>query len=170
MYLFAFNGPPRSGKSSAAAYLARFYGFRRYELARRLKLTYCSMIGISIAQLERDKFRHRGGLIDLSDNYIKPRFGDDFYAQTVITELNSHVPHNTIITDLGKTIEQKTLEAAFPNMITVYFSRPGCDFSGDNREYVSALNFETIENVGSVNLLQKQLRDIMEKYKICMIR
>ena len=162
MLVVLLNGPPKSGKDTIADALVQSVGplwSANYKLSSVLKATAKAMFSLSDTQykaLERPENKDKKGtaksygvltnkswrevLISLSEDYIKPTYGKDFFGCAAAKALNtfsssgySHV----FISDSGFREEAETLVTMCPtcNFTLVRLHRAGTNFSNDSRSY-----------------------------------
>tara|TARA_R110000868_G_scaffold224138_1_gene476021 strand:+ start:34 stop:642 length:609 start_codon:yes stop_codon:yes gene_type:complete len=198
MQVVMLNGPPKSGKDTIADALVQAVGAMwavNYKLSSVLKATARTMFNLSDTQynaLERPENKDKKGtaksygvltnrswrevLISLSEDYIKPTYGEDFFGYTTAKALNtfsrsgySHV----FISDSGFREEAETLVTMCPtcNFTLVRLHRDGTDFNNDSRSYwpnqthvethaVPLMNEIAVFNEGTVD---QAVRDIISR-------
>lgn len=155
-----FNGPPRVGKDTAAKY-ARLYlrdvGLlcSSIKVSTPLKKAVHAMFGLDVGV---DHFEDRkdkpceemfGAVpveeyIELSEKYLKPRFGPDFFAKTAVNQIHI-APGVVIVSDCGFQAEVDAVIAEFgaKNVVVIQLHRPGTSFDNrgngkpDSRHYVN---------------------------------
>lgn len=168
MKVILFNGPPGSGKDVAVAHLMKKYPdkFVKREYKTKLieltKLMYdCpNELWDELQPRENKEVPHpifegrspRQALIYISEEIMKPNFGQDYLSKSLVANLN-HKKVN-LVPDCGFPIELDSVvdKVGADNVILVRIHRPGCDFSNDSRMYVSndkVLTYE-INNNGSL--------------------
>lgn len=158
MYIVGFNGPPRCGKDTLAEMLANhmdhqgvvlpvvpeslslplreiayamsgWHGSTDGENYERFKVTHFEQFGKDGRQL----------MIDVSERFLKPTYGQQVMANLLIARNKSHgFPAVLLIRDCGFQCEVDPLESwvGVDNLYMVNLFRDGCDFSNDSREYV----------------------------------
>src|SRR5690349_5487301 len=106
------NGPPRSGKSTAAKYildglLAKSYKVNTDSFAAPMKHFIATTMAEQYHNLQKDVpiaelngYSVREFLIDLSESYIKPRYGDDFFGRMLFyRQLRYTPPPDFVVVD-----------------------------------------------------------------------
>ena len=159
MQVVLLNGPPKSGKDTIADALVQAVGplwSVNYKLSSVLKATARVMFSLSDTQynaLERPENKDKKGhvglsnkkswreiLISLSEDYIKPTYGENFFGLATVKALStfskcgySHV----FISDSGFKEEAETLVTMCPtcNFTLARLHRDGTDFNNDSRSY-----------------------------------
>lgn len=159
MKILLLNGPPGSGKDYLASKLAEKLEVPLVvdKLAKTLKTVANNLIAEMTYQRKEycegeikderisfcgNSFTPRELLITLSEDWMKPRFGNDIHAEILINriynirEIRKH--KLTIISDLGFPIEYETFITEFgqQNVAVIHLSRPGTSFKNDSRNYV----------------------------------
>ena len=151
-----FNGPPRSGKDTAGLFILEEYNdVRLFKMAEPLKQATMAMFGLTFEQvrrletigsLDKDKpmdelmgFSWRQMLIWLSEQCMKPKFGDDIFGELMARRISAPTSCTmTVITDCGFDLELipviRTVGAMNCHIIRLH--REGCTFDGDSRSYV----------------------------------
>jgi hypothetical protein len=175
------NGPPASGKDIAAHHLQRIGLATKKEFKHRLisitKAVYC----LTDAQWEHLYTREnkevktpllmglspREALIFVSEQIIKPAYGDDFFgiaaAQTLVEGIN-------VFSDGGFVPEVKALVGAvgYDNVLVIRMMREGCSFDNDSRSYLPddlcrcVVDFS---NNGSLNELLNGINHVVSDWK-----
>ena len=167
-----FNGPPSSGKSTFAPELARqlrvhlapdqvcmdsFAAPMKHYIATAMAWQYQEM------KKERPEavlqgYSIREFLIDLSERYMKPRYGDDVFARLLLYRIlrRNPQPRFVVVDDCGFDEEITALTRPFLVRIT----RPGTSFKGDSRNFVSQEPDWLIENDGTIEECQKKIAQL----------
>lgn len=158
-----FNGPPKSGKSSAAIILAnRLQAFGKNvvtdSFVAPMKRFVSTLLADKYTNLDKERpiaeFRGdsaRRFLIDLSETYIKPKYGDDFFGRMLayrILREPLRKPDYVVVDDSGFQAEADAL----PNKRVIKVMRAGTDYTNDSRSYLEDYwwlldNNKTIEDL-----------------------
>ncbi len=144
MKIVFLNGPPGSGKDTAAD---QFLGRYRAKFAAPTKAMVCGGLGVTLEWLEENKDKPhpalngetpRKFLIRLSEDFIKPIYGDQFFGK-VMVELLKKFGDNAVvfITDSGFLSEAIPVVAhvGIENCLKIELYRKGKDFKNDSRSY-----------------------------------
>lgn len=159
MNFILFNGPPRSGKDTAAkialdyvhktrgAYWEKFsYPLKRgfagivdhsiddegnVDTFERIKENIISFLGVSYRQFQ----------IDMSEKFMKPLYGNDILGRLLLQRCHeiasmSNYPPVFIVSDCGFQVECDVLKDH--NVLLVRMVREDCTFKGDSRQYVQS--------------------------------
>lgn len=186
MYVIMFNGPPRSGKDTAAKMLLDYLDTRATHIPAQIRPLSMPMrrmgfaalgMNYSVAEYERLKdvplaaFTDSEGkaqtlrqfMISLSEEFMKPKFGPDIWARLLVesTRLND-IGGLLVIPDLGFPIEYDFMirEYGANNVAIVQVHRLGLDFSNDSRQWVNGqpdVGEFVIVNDGSLRDLENQV-------------
>ena len=165
MKIMLLNGPPSSGKDTAAVAIQRqltaqfdvIISIDR--LSMPIKRAFAGTVDIPIDNLGNVKYfesiketpltilngkSYRQWQIDFSEKFMKPLYGEDIFARLLIDRIKTYlaqhgIPDILIIPDCGFQIELDTLVTELnPKHITLFhLVRPGTDWSKDSRGYVS---------------------------------
>jgi hypothetical protein len=160
MKLILLNGPPRSGKDTAAAAIETFLldlpslPFVVHDkLSAPIKYAFCAMMrakmdGFNVDYYEAHKEEvipaigksYRQWQIDFSERFMKPCYGIDIFSRLLWSRLEEQAADYAIISDCGFQIEIDYLLAKVEPADVCLFrlNREGCSFSGDSRQYVFA--------------------------------
>lgn len=171
------NGPPGSGKTTAAAWLCselrkHHSNIHQDSFAAPMKHFVATALSAKYSDLKKDipiaelnGYSVREFLIDLSESYMKVRYNEDIFGRLFhyrCLRINP-LPRFVISDDCGFDTERDAL----PRAVTIRINRPGCTFDNDSRNYLSDPDY-TIENDGDknrFNLAIIQLANIlMEKH------
>lgn len=90
-------------------------------------------------------------LIDLSQEHMKPRYGEDIFARLLLHRVKNSPPKDVVVVDDLGFVEEAL--AIWPHVI-VRVHRAGHTFSGDSRGYISPHRL-TIINDGTKAALEK---------------
>lgn len=113
-------------------------------------------------------------MIRISETYIKPFFGEEYFGKIAAANLRGlssvgDIPVVHIFSDGGFKTEIEVLEKEFDVQVVNVF-RMGCDFSGDSRSYIGCSRGAIrLENNGTVDeavdLLQRIVNDTRERIR-----
>lgn len=158
------NGPPGSGKDVIAKYMSESNGgidvFHR-EVKKTLFKQALAISGINEEdwflryedrELKNKPWDKLGGLsqrqflIKISEEWVKPVFGKDFYGEVAGKLAKDYVNHKctVVFSDGGFQEEFDTIKKIVgeENILLVRLYRGECTFEGDSRSYLSNPNFE----------------------------
>lgn len=185
--LILLNAPPRAGKDTCAEIICDSYLSVHMKFADILHL-YGQ---IFIAELTADDeyaiehysteakeeplpgiyFSYRQHLMALSEEFFKPRYGNDIFGVILAAKVQD-------VVDFDETVESETVivvsdsgfrEEAIPvintigaeNVLLIQILRDNCNYSGDSRSWINLNDLDiktiTIENDGTLIELQEQL-------------
>lgn len=160
MKLILLNGPPRSGKDTAAGFILAEYGpsVAILRMSEPIKSAFAGMM-LEYTQYEANSRVHasfeenkdqqhpflrvsyRQWQIDFSERFMKPRYGNNIFARLFLRNIQGGWCKDAdvvVVPDCGFQIEFETLLAAFgPSDISlIRLYRQGYSFAGDSREYI----------------------------------
>lgn len=157
--LIILNGPPDSGKDTAADYIAGKYGYTKLEMKGALRkfahtiatLAGCDKAFCDALEFNRElkdtkrvpEFGNRTWpefLIWLSESVAKPIFGNDVFARAAIKAVRDSNSTHVVFSDGGFPVEVETLWREFGDLEIVHFHRKGKGFAigrKDSRSYVT---------------------------------
>ena len=191
--IILFNGPPRSGKDTVADFAMQHLGKRatKYRFAAPLKDGVHALFGFGGVDTEffnkskdqptevfkglfgdKEINTPREAYILMSENFLKPVFGEDFFARVAVRNLKNIRKPVVVISDCGFDVEVSKLVEAFgeKNVALVHLYREGCAFKTegvkDSRAYVTDIECEkfTIGNDGSVHDLYDSVVKILDTF------
>lgn len=158
-----FNGPPRSGKDTAASYASKHLAqnnaqFTHIKFSQPLKEAAHILLGLPQQadsyedqkdQKIEDFYGHapREMYIWVSEKFLKPTFGSDILAKTFCRKVRQvQLEQQTnifVVSDCGFPDEVRLSAHEFgkENVLVVQVVRPNTDFSNDSRGYVDGTLF-----------------------------
>ena len=193
------NGPPRSGKDTAASHLVPYFAFQKMKFAAPLKRAVAGLLDMSVTALEEHKDNQfnilskesyveidnygtkrteygpkdapRRLLIDLSESFLKPKYGDTFFGRLATREINRSSYNLIIFTDSGFATEASVITRLYrrENVLLVRLHREGCTFENDSRSYLQDIagHEVDVDNNGSLShLTGKVARAITKSFGI----
>lgn len=168
------NGPPRSGKDTVGHILRLHFHAKIDKFARRLKEMAHELYGLR--GLAHDAYEEqkdtplpvfkgktpREIYIALSETYFKPLHGEDIFGHLLWDDIKDE-RGLIVITDSGFLPEARVLidEVGVENVRLIRVHRPGSDFSGDSRSYISIPEVAEVDinNDGTLAELEQIVRD-----------
>lgn len=155
MYALLLNGPPRSGKDTIADHMRNrmddaLYPAIKRSLSMPMRLAGFALLGLPysdaayerIKDLPQDIFAGetlRRWMIDFSERFIKPAYGQEFWAASLLNPFQDlTIPGLMIVPDLGFAAELDYISQRLGNkrVLNVWVAREGKTFEGDSRSYV----------------------------------
>lgn len=142
--ILALNGPPGVGKDFLALYLRQHRDFAHFKFATPLKLMLAELFDVSpqFIEKEKDQLIHghtiRQWLIELSENFVKPRAGRGFFGKMLAFRLLKSFATRIVISDCGFVAELEALANALPSyhIQPLSIAREGHTFEFDSRSYL----------------------------------
>lgn len=156
--IILFNGPPQSGKDTAAELTQLFLlpsACPLTKFAYPLKHMTHRLFGLDVRpdhfETQKDQplacfwdKTPRECYIAVSELLMKSLFGKAVWARALIESIadmqTSNPPKSpdfVLVSDLGFQEEIDLIHTSFPDTVLVQIARPNCDFSNDSRSYVS---------------------------------
>jgi hypothetical protein len=182
MRIVFLNGPPHSGKDTAAEMLAKNFPATLRKFAAPLKASAAGMLGETVEWIELNKDKTdprlngqtvRSFIINISEKLIKPLYGDDFFGRCMVGELDKIFGETSFvfITDSGFLGEAVPVVNAFgiTKCLKVEVHRRGKDFSNDSRSYwhMPGLREVQLFNDGTIDQLPEKLFGILSNVWGC---
>jgi len=184
--IILFNGPPGSGKDTAAERVGDLVTTPNVQIekfAKTVKEGCHAMLGLVNAHgapLAHDHFEERkneplpefGGFsprdtyIWYSEEVMKPRFGNDIFGRLTADRIaQSHMPI-VCISDSGFIEEAQVLIDRFgsDNVSLVRMHRTDHDFTGDSRSYIDSdqIPVRELRNDGDLSTLTYNLAHVLQ--------
>jgi hypothetical protein len=182
MKIVFLNGPPHSGKDTAAEMLLQNFPGVIRKFAAPLKQSAAGMLGETVEWIEANKDKPdprlngetvRSFLINISEKLIKPLYGKQFFGKCMVGELDKLVGNTefVFITDSGFFDEAIPVVNAFgvSNCLLVQVRRPGKTFEKDSRSYwqMHDLRLVNLFNDGRIDQLGDKLFGVLSNVWGC---
>lgn len=180
-FIIGFNGPPRSGKDTLGTALADklcqivdipVFTLSLAQPMREAVMSLCSIATreeydevkdlpaklLAKSELSQDginTFENYGTvrefMIRLSEDFVKPTYGRDFWARCLVDQHRSwwgKSPAVVIITDIGFEEEVTALQTlvGFGNYLGIQLDRQETSWKLDSRGYVDSVNVRRVTN------------------------
>ncbi|WP_378347435.1 hypothetical protein [Acinetobacter baumannii] len=111
-------------------------------------------------------FSPRQALIHVSENIIKPRFGDTYFGHKLLEAIKASGDEFTFVSDSGFIKEIHPLVEAGLEVYVLRLKREGCTYAGDSRRYLTdkelkelGVHVIDIDNNGTLDELKAKLLD-----------
>lgn len=141
------NGPPRCGKDTLVSGLVPYFDFMHIKVSAPLKRMLATMLHTDIRWIEENKdtklkalngITVRQALIDMSEKYMKPLYGEDIMGKLAWEEARASAYRMVLTSDSGFATEANRIvyNAGRQNCIAIRVHRTGCTFDGDSRHYL----------------------------------
>ena len=181
------NGPPRSGKDTAARCIVNNVSknrmpFSEYKMSSPLKKMVREFFCLTMDEhkfIEEHKDRplkmllgkkYRDIQISLSEEWAKQLFDSSILGQIAVKNIKGRAS-NVVISDIGFEEEVVPIRHAFPSRVHLLrITRPDCDFSNDSRDYipdscVGTGRMQVVENkYDDVEIYEAQILRAMKKW------
>jgi len=179
------NGPPYSGKDTAANFLHKHFMHAPYyatklKFSKPLKDACQALYGIDHDErkwLEQNKEQPYDKLLGLSwrqsqivmaEEWLKPTFGNDVLGRIAFRHFQQMPSNMALISDSGFEQEAVPLVQAFgpDNCLIVQLQREGCTFEGDSRSYWELPDVTRVEvnNQFDLEMYEQQIVRIVSKW------
>lgn len=169
MYVIGLNGPPRSGKDTIATAIRNDNDIdlpvMLESLSRPMRKAAFALLGMDYSdrtyevekdwdqkllanQNDNDYDSIRELMIGLSEKFVKPIYGQDFWARSVFESHLSDDPTLVVIPDIGFEAECAYIEefVGEDNFLNVHLERPNCGWLNDSRRYVKTTHCLSVDN------------------------
>lgn len=183
MRFILLNGPPRSGKDSAALALQSFIpdslilGFS-WHLKIMVHTIYLGREGAALHPNHFDAVKDepqdilggmswRGAYIHYSEKVIKPLHGKRWFGEQTLATARRSGCSTIIVPDSGFADEAIVIvqEVGADSVTLIHTHRPGCTFAGDSRTYVDLTDHGvlgiSLQNDGSLAAWAEQFRRVV---------
>lgn len=171
MFIVGFNGPPQSGKDTAAQFLASALDSRTDLPVKVVSVvdTLARMGAVLLgAEYSNEWYEWakatpfdilkgatlRQWMIDQTEEFHKPKYGAAFWFTTLLTR-HEDFPGVLIISNIGFEYEARMADAHAKSFLMIKMNRPGTDW--DSRGPVTMRNHRNILNYGDLENLQNQM-------------
>ena len=171
------NGPPRSGKDTAARTFCRSLGgmFAHDKLSLPIKRAFAGLMNVTVHDdlnvypYEDMKEQvipvlgvsYRQWQIDFAEKLMRPTYGRDVFIRLLMERLAPYRTirsvTNVIVSDCGIQLEVDLLEKSGFDVRVIQLHRDGCSYAGDSRGYVTSKRMTIIHNDGKVHDLTAEI-------------
>lgn len=162
MPIVIFNGPPGCGKDAACLFYQglgykhlsfkeelfketiRFFGVSRDWFMQDYDNRAVKELPVSELQIAGKKLSRRDAMIYVSEQYIKPKYGKEYFGKQLVKKMNE--TDLFCVSDGGFQEELSPIINKFgaESIVIVQLTREGCNFSSDSRRYFNGNLVEEI--------------------------
>lgn len=172
-YYLALNGPRASGKSTLQHVAIRAFAYKLKahpeSFAAPIKQFMSATLGMAYSSVPKDVpldlFKGetpREVLIKLFNYYLEKSYGPEFFGHALVYRTSKMANHERdkvyVVDDCGKEGEFLPLPRDRTVLVRVY--RPGFDFTGDNRSYLSKPD-RILMNDGDLHKAESLMEEIV---------
>jgi len=165
--IILFNGPPRSGKDTAASFIYSsnpfIHWFRMSQPLKDMVAAFFTLNSTDAKVIEQHKDNKLPLLFDntfrdlqiwFSEECAKPKFGKDVFGRLARRRVEQSLSSLYICSDCGFVEEAiPLLDLVGPkNILIVQIHRDGCDFTKDSRSYITLPGVQTVKLVNQGHL------------------
>jgi len=185
MKIILLNGPPRSGKDTAARVIMRnLKECRHYKLSEPMKRSINQMFQLVGNDLQNVEL-HKDTPLPLFNNHtyrniqieqfllMEKLFGTDILGQMAALRIKGMATPCVVISDAGRNEEVKPIIEAFGSrsVYCLFLSRPDTSYNKDIRQYLRAEQFmpshiANIDNVHDLELFETQVIRVLKKWEM----
>jgi len=177
------QGPPRSGKDTAAQIISQVYDCMHMKFAMPIRAMLAGIVPSVLEDIERAKNHSlkqynpdatditiRQLMIEFSEEFIKPRLGEAAFGYASLEFVKRHVLNGQpiVFSDSGFPDEAVPFIEYFGpgNCLIIQLTRVGTSFKGDSRNYWSHPKVMNVilPNDGTVDILQKGIGECLSSY------
>lgn len=186
MNFILFNGPPRSGKDTAAKIAFDHINQRKTNILYPVwekfsfpnKRAFAGIMGTECNQWGYVPFyedhkedvipslgvSYRQWQIDVSEKFMKPLYGNDVFGRLLLNRSYPTKSFIHVVSDCGFQIECDVLKDH--NVLLFQLYREGCSFENDSREYVfrptANWGFDEVWNNNSLDQLKNRIESTVD--------
>lgn len=181
-----FNGPPGSGKDTAADLCVKVFNARKYAMKAPIRDAIRGFLDIDDLRDYNAFFENRDAkdtksvvtlgdtprevLISFSEDWAKRRYGEDVFGRLAVRRLSGATGVNlTAVSDAGFTAELALIVRRFgaENCYLVRLYRETCSFVSDSRGYVDpavlGVRYVDIHNKFDLETFRMQITAVVRK-------
>ena len=187
--IICLNGPPQSGKDTTALIIAEYLTTKGEvclidKFAHPLDAIAKVTLGFNddLYRVYREELKDaplpgypdrtmRQVLIAISEDYIKPLFGDDFFAIQAVNRIqNSSFADWIVFSDSGFQLEfdklKELLQTEKDSWVRLMRLErgDGFNFDKDSREYVNDTSFVSVDNTKDIKHLKKIVHSRIDSF------
>lgn len=178
--LVLFNGPPRSGKDTAADYLVETRNAYSFKFSAPVKAAIKATFDLHEEEVEYiesiksepttifNGLSYRQAQISFSEDWLKPTFGQEIFGRLAAQRLRKAIRQGPdqslyVSSDSGFASEAYPVIKVFgpENVLLVRVFRDGCDFTGDSRSYLDLKGVSTVTLTNCASLKEYR-RSVVE--------
>jgi hypothetical protein len=182
--IILLNGPPRSGKDTAAEFIIQLLGNSKVhheKFSKPMKSGLRRMFDYSDTEMKAlEKYKETEqvtahedrGLISWRQmqielfKHLERVYGEDVLGRIFLQRNRNNGKMHTVISDAGRTVELAPLikQVPYGQLGLIRLSRPGCSYAGDIREDVKSEGIEHvahIDNIHDKDMYKVQIRRVL---------
>lgn len=159
MKFVLLNGPPHCGKDTAVSHLVPYLEFKHLKYAAPLKRMAAALLQCDMRWIEENKdtfimpfgynykITLRQFLIDLSEKFFKPLYGEEVFANLLWDEAKQSASKLFLVSDCGFVLENERTarNAGSINCLLIRIHRNNCNFTNDSRSYINIPSVKTLD-------------------------
>jgi len=184
--IILLNGPPGSGKDTAAEYITLALGNSKVhhdKLSRPMKASLQKIFNFNISEMRAlEAYKEDSNGPEYADmsyremqismfNYLGAAYGPDILGRLFVRRNRDNAKRHTVISDSGFNAEIKPILESniYGGVGLIRLNRDGCDYEEDIRERIEETGikyYEDINNQYDLEMFQAQIRKVLRKWEL----
>jgi len=185
--IILLNGPPRSGKDTAAEFITLMLGNSKVcheKFSKPIKSSLCRIFNFNNTEMKAlEAYKDQSNGSDYGDlswrgmqiamfEHLKETYGPEVLGNLFLRRDRDNGKRHTVISDSGRKDEVEPIIEANPykDIGLIELSRPGCSYDEDIREYIgqhrSIGYYEKIDNKHDLELFKVQVKRVLIKWEL----
>jgi hypothetical protein len=184
--IILLNGPPRSGKDTAAEFIIQLLGNSKVyhdKLSKPMKSGLRTIFDFKSNEMQAlEAYKEESNGPDYGGHswramqihlfqHLETTYGSDILGKLFIRRNKNNGKVHTVVSDCGRSVELIPIvkDISYGQLGLIRLSRPNCDYSNDIREDVRSEGIKHlahIDNIHDMDMFKVQIRRVLVKWKL----